>query len=164
MTVPAMSSFRWRARLGGGLAATVAVALITVGCSDSEGTASSASGSSPTPPSPTTIVTPPPPAWIGDRSCGVAWGPDGILDIVALSPGVDCAAAKRAADTYMSSVDGFMTSNPLEVGGWTCRISLKDRGEIVRCTAGQREVSLNRRTVQVGPGAGTDAGTLSPIP
>ncbi|MEH6822032.1 MAG: hypothetical protein V7706_19035 [Dietzia psychralcaliphila] len=161
-----MSSLRWRARLGGGLAATatVAVALITVGCSDSEGTASSASGSSPTPPSPTTIVTPPPPASIGDRSCGVAWGPDGILDIVALTPGVDCADAKRAADTYMSSVDGFMTSNPLEVGGgWTCRISLKDRGEIVRCTAGQQEVSLNRRTVQVGPGAGTDADTLSPI-
>ncbi|PWD40949.1 hypothetical protein ACN93_22095, partial [Gordonia paraffinivorans] len=45
-------------------------------------------------PAPTTIATPPPPAWIGDRSCGVAWGPDGILDIVALTPGVDCGAAK----------------------------------------------------------------------
>ncbi|GAB2636824.1 hypothetical protein GCM10027169_01080 [Gordonia jinhuaensis] len=119
MTVPTMSSLRWRAQLGGGL---VAIALITVGCSDSEDTASSASSSSPTP-APTTIVTPPPPAWIRDRSCGVAWGPDGILDIVALTPGVDCGAAKRAADTYMSDVDGFMSSNPLEVGdGWTCQI------------------------------------------
>ncbi|WP_231386663.1 hypothetical protein [Gordonia polyisoprenivorans] len=114
----------------------------------------------------TTIVTPPPPAWIGDRSCGVAWGPAGILDIVALSPDVDCAAAKRAANTYMSSVDGLMTSNPLEVGaGWTCQTSIRDRGEIVRCTAGQREISLNRRIGQAtGPGKGTDAGTLSPIP
>ena len=39
----------------------VAIALITVGCSDSEDTASSASSSSPTP-APTTIATPPPPA------------------------------------------------------------------------------------------------------
>ena len=111
----------------------------------------------------TTIVTPPPPAWIGDRSCGVAWGPDGILDIVALTPGVECRAAKRAADTYMSDVDGFMSSNPLEVGdGWTCQISIRDRGEIVRCSVGQREISLNRRIGQAGAGKGTDAGTFSP--
>ncbi len=160
MTVPAISSLRWRAQLGGGL---VAIALITVGCSDSEDTASSASSSSPTP-APTTIATPPPPAWIGDRSCGVAWGPDGILDIVALTPGVECGAAKRAADTYMSDADGFMSSNPLEVGdGWTCQISIRDRGEIVRCSVGQREISLNRRIGQAtGPGKGTDAGTFSP--
>ncbi len=93
----------------------------------------------------------------------MTWGPDGILDIVPLSPGVDCAAAKRAADTYMSSVDGFMTSNPLEVtDGWTCRISLKDRGEIVRCTAGRQQASLNRRNHQTSPGTGSDAGTTSP--
>lgn len=159
MTVPAMNSFRWRARLGGGL---VAIALITVGCSDSEDTVSSTPGSSSTP-APTTIVTPPPSAWIGDRSCGAAWGPDGILDIVAMSPGVDCTAAKRAADTYMSSVDGFMTSNPLEVGGgWTCRISLQDRGEIVRCAAGRQQVSLNRRDQQASPGTGSDAGAPPP--
>ncbi|WP_258307304.1 hypothetical protein [Gordonia paraffinivorans] len=72
--------------------------------------------------------------------------------------------AKRAADTYMSDVDGFMSSNPLEVGdGWTCQISIRDRGEIVRCSVGQREISLNRRIGQAaGPGKGTDAGTFSP--
>lgn len=156
-----------RLRLGlgplcGGLAA---VALIATSCSDGEDSTWSASRSSSTNPPPvTTLATPPPPPkWIGDRSCGVTWGPDGILDIVPLSPGVDCAAAKRAADTYMSSVDGFMTSNPLEVtDGWTCRISLKDRGEIVRCTAGRQQASLNRRNHQTSPGTGSDAGTTSP--
>lgn len=153
---------RQRARFDSLCVGLVGTALVVGGCGDDASPAATTPTSS-SPPPMTTIATPPPPAWIGDRSCGVAWGPDGILDIVALSQDVDCTAAERAADTYMSSVDGFMTSNPLEVGGgWTCRISLKDRGEIVRCTAGRQQVSLNRRNQQTSPGTGSDAGTTPP--